>query len=73
MKIDINGHPPIGIMGGSVHDYERGLSPWHKDAFPDEFKNSAPEQNYPRLEGWNALDWCGNVIGFFPDGEYDKN
>lgn len=59
--------PPVGLMGGSVHDYERGKSPWHKDAFPDKHKHAAPEQG-DRHDGWLALDWCGNVIGWYPDG-----
>lgn len=61
-------HPPVGIMGGSVHKYERSTSPWHKDKFPDAFKASAPEQGETPSSGWMALDWCGNPIGFFHDG-----
>jgi hypothetical protein len=67
MIIDKDHHPPLGIMGGSVHKYERGMSPWHEDAFPVEYKKSAPELG-KRLSGWFAQDWCGNDIGFFPDG-----
>ena len=59
--------PPVGGMGGSIHDWERGSDPWHRDAFPDEFKDSAPSQG-ARADGWYALDWCGNVIGFVADG-----
>lgn len=58
--------PPIGGMGGSVADWERSLDPWHQDAFPDEFKDKAPNKG-KRKEGWMALDWCGNPIGFLPD------
>lgn len=47
--------------------WERGLSPWHRDAFPDEFKNRVPEQG-KRKSGWFELDWCGNAIGWVPDG-----
>ena len=47
--------------------WERGFSPWHRDAFPDEFKNRVPEQG-KRLEGWFGVDWCGNQIGWVPDG-----
>ena len=61
-----NKKPPIGGMGGSVHDWERGLDPWHVDAFPEEFKYAAPNQGERKM-GWLALDWCGNVIGFKPD------
>ncbi len=67
MKVSESHHPPIGIMGGSVHSYERGVSPWHIDGFPDELKWCAPERG-KRSSGWHALDWCGNEIGFFPDG-----
>ena len=50
------------------HEYrERGLDPWHTDAFADEFKHAAPNTG-ERKEGWYELDWCGNVIGFIPDG-----
>jgi len=48
--------------------WERGLDPWHRGAFPDEFKNAAPHQSYPRKSGWFELDWWGNYIGFVPDG-----
>lgn len=58
--------PPVGGMGGSIHDWERGKSPWHKDAFPPEFKSAAPEQE-DRKEGWYALDAWGNTIGFVTD------
>lgn len=27
--------PPTGGMGGSIHDWERGLDPWHVNAFKD--------------------------------------
>lgn len=59
--------PPVGGMGGSVHDWERALSPWHADAFPDEFKDRAPEKG-ERKHGWMALDFWGNAIGFVADG-----
>ena len=46
---------------------ERGLDPWHRDAFPNEFKASAPNQG-ERREGWYLLDGFKNEIGFIPDG-----
>jgi hypothetical protein len=47
--------------------YERGLDPWHEDAFPDEFKDVA--QNHgERKEGWFLLDGFDNPICFIPDG-----
>jgi hypothetical protein len=54
-------------MGGAIHDWSRGSDPWHRDAFPEEFHDSAPKQGV-RKEGWYALDWCGNIIGFVADG-----
>jgi len=47
--------------------YERGKDPWHKEAFPDGFKDAAPNQG-DRREGWFLLDGFGNAIGFVPDG-----
>lgn len=47
--------------------WERGLSPWHEDAFPDEFKQQAPEHG-ERKSGWYELDSFQNQIGFVPDG-----
>lgn len=61
--------PPFQNM---VCSYERGLDPWHKDAF-----KGIPEvegligSGGVRKSGWYALDWCGNIIGFFADGIYD--
>lgn len=61
--------PPIGGMGGSIHDWERGESPWNHKSFPSELKDQAPEQGDSK-EGWLSLDWCGNIIGFIADGTY---
>lgn len=61
-----NEKPPLGLMGGSVHDWERAKDPFHADAAPDEFKSQFKQGE--RLSGWMALDWCGNAIGFVPDG-----
>lgn len=47
--------------------WERGKSPWHADAFPDVLKGRAPEQG-DRKEGWFEINWCGNAIGWVPDG-----
>jgi hypothetical protein len=58
-------------MGGCIVDWERGLDPWHEDAFPDKFKSQAPHKG-ERKAGWLALDWTGNAIGFAEDGcEYE--
>jgi hypothetical protein len=48
--------------------YERGLDPWHFDAFPPGLKHAAPNQGPRRAEGWYLLDGVGNVIGWVPDG-----
>lgn len=60
---------PIGGMGGSIHSWERGLDPWHPNAFPDEIKALLSNADTPRKSGWYALDWCGNTIGFIADDE----
>lgn len=55
------------------HDsFERGLDPWHSDAFPDEFKAAAPRRGV-RQSGWFLIDWAGNAIGFVPDGTEVKS
>lgn len=47
--------------------YERGLDPWHSEAFPDGFKKFAPNQG-ERKGGWFLNDAFGNNIGFIEDG-----
>lgn len=66
--IDEHHAPPLAGMGGSIHGWERGLDPWHKDAFPNELKDYAPHQGEQRKSGWHGLDLCGNVITFVADG-----
>jgi len=59
--------PPVEKMAcPSVYGFERSLDPWHEDAFPDEHKHAGVTGK--RRGGWMALDWCGNPLGFFPDG-----
>jgi hypothetical protein len=58
---------PIGGMGGSIHAWERGVDPWHVDAFPQEFQHRVGTRG-PRQQGWYALDAWHNVIGFVADG-----
>lgn len=60
--------PPVGGMGGSIHDWERALDPWHVDAFPRGLEYSAPHAE-KRREGWMALDAWKNPIRFVADGE----
>lgn len=68
MKITIgpNRKPPASHLYGD--NYERGLDPWHADAFPDEYRALAPIRGGKRREGWFLLDGWGNPIGFYPDG-----
>lgn len=51
-----------------VDAWERGLDPWHADAFIGTPAEGMFERDPERKQGWYALDWCGNVIGFIPDG-----
>lgn len=67
MRVSEHNPPPLWIMGGSVAKFVRGKSPWHRDAFPEGLKHTAPDQG-DRATGWYAEDWCGNDIGFFADG-----
>ena len=59
--------PPVGGMGGSIDDWERGVDPFARAAMPSEFQHLFPDE--PAREGWRAIDWCGNIIGFLPDEE----
>uniref|UniRef100_A0A6M3K5S7 Uncharacterized protein n=1 Tax=viral metagenome TaxID=1070528 RepID=A0A6M3K5S7_9ZZZZ len=58
-------HPPN--LTNAIFKWERGLDPWHRDAFPDELKPQLKNTG-KRREGWFGLDWCGNAIVFIPDG-----
>lgn len=53
-------------LTNAIDKWERGLDPWHRDAFPDEFKYAGTTGK--RKGGWFGLDWCGNAIVFIPDG-----
>lgn len=80
MIISKDKKPPVGGMGGSIHDWERGMSPWHVDAFrgtglTDKQLDgaicvgvAAGVERGVRQEGWFALDGAGNQIAFLPDG-----
>jgi len=63
MSIIDKDHPPP--LNNFVFSYERGLDPWHEDAFPEEFKYAGSRGK--RKEGWFGLDVWGNAIGFIPD------
>jgi hypothetical protein len=64
MRVDKD-HPPTG---GTYGKWERGLDPWHKDAFPKELVATAPNQTSTREEGWFEVDAWGNQVGFVTDG-----
>lgn len=36
--------PPLGLMGGSVHDYERGKDPFARECMPPEFQDRFPDK-----------------------------
>lgn len=66
MKTSPTQKPPPHPFYGEYD--ERGLDPWHKDAFPDEFKSVVPNQTSKRGEGWYLNDAYRNQIGFVLDG-----
>lgn len=55
-----NSHPFYG------DSWERGLDPWHSDAFAGLDIN--PGTTGTRRGGWFLVDGHGNYIGFVPDG-----
>lgn len=55
--------PPHPFYGDS---WERGLDPWHVDAFPDEFKYVGVKGE--RKSGWFLIDGANNAISFIADG-----
>lgn len=66
MKVDED-NPPIRFSTPSSHSFERGLSPWHRDAFPKEFQHLFPSDT-TRQEGYFELDYWGNPVAWIPDG-----
>ena len=64
--------PPMDLMGGCIHYWERAPDPWHRDAFPDQFKPFAPNTRSRRW-GWLAIDGVENPIGWIPDGTEFKD
>jgi hypothetical protein len=59
--------PPTSAHGYVDH-WERGLDPWHADAFVGTPAEGRFEHTGARSTGWSAIDWVGNEIGFVPDG-----
>lgn len=62
-----------------IHQWVRGLDPWHPDAFkgtPGELPADIVEyvhaaaglEPQPRKGGWFGEDWSGNAICFVVDG-----
>ena len=62
-----------------VFYFERSLDPYHPDAYPAKqtdsifsryltFKSKSSKASEPRREGWMAIDYVENAVGFFPDG-----
>ena len=60
--------PPVGGMGGSIHDWKRGIDPFHPSQLPEDIQELMPKADGPPAAGWMALDAVGNEIGFLPDG-----
>lgn len=56
--------PPPNVFTDS---FERGPDPWHADAFKGTGFESAGTVGERRM-GWYYIDWCGNVVGWVPDG-----
>lgn len=48
--------------------WERGLDPWHANAFKGLGLSHNPGTTGERRGGWFLIDGAGNAIGFVPDG-----
>lgn len=70
MIVDEKTPPPNSIMGGGVDFWERSNDPFHSDAMPDGLKHAGTSGD--RKQGWMAIDFVGNEIGFIPDGTVFK-
>lgn len=70
MKTSISVPPP----SENTFYWERGSDPFHPLAFKGIEGISFPSKDAskPRAEGWMAIDYAENEIGFVPDGtEFD--
>ena len=65
MTISENQKPPPHPFYGD--SYERGLDPWHEDAFPDDLRVKGLNIGQ-RKSGWFLNDDFGNAIQFIADG-----
>jgi hypothetical protein len=79
VKVDAQTPPPDPRAYCGVY-FERTSDPFHPSAFAEALggkkKSSvtilvgvgAQSNKGPRKEGWMAIDWCENPIGFIADG-----
>lgn len=69
--VDIRHKPLRGNVFGAM-SFERGKDPWHPEAFDEAHQRifSMRSKAERRAEGWFALDFCGNVLAFIPDGAH---
>ena len=73
MIVDKDNPPPLRYCS---HAWERCPDPFHVDAFKGTNVDldkaivigAAEISKGARRDGWMALDWCGNAIGWVPDG-----
>ncbi len=57
---------PNPIAG--VAYFERGLDPWHPEAFKGTPAEGILKSDEPRKSGWSGIDWAENIICWVPDG-----
>lgn len=66
-------HPPgIEVAEHGVMYWERSADPWHPDAMNAaliaEGITPLKSNGKPREQGWMAIEWTENPVGFVPDG-----
>lgn len=74
MKVDAQTPPPDPGTYAGVY-WERASDPFHFDAMPADMKPdtlvvtiNGQFKGGLRLDGWMAIDWCENAVGFVADG-----
>lgn len=80
MKVDAQTPPPDPAAYAGVY-WERTSDPFHVDAMPTDMKPdtlvvtiNGQFKGGPRKDGWMAIDWCENAVGFVADGtEIDRD
>jgi hypothetical protein len=71
--VDKDTPPPLKACMSATY-WERTGDPFHADAFPPDVDLSraivigGEISRGPRREGWMAIDWCENPVGFVADG-----